>query len=109
MQDQYNIEVNNHSGGSAPCILVLNAPVDPCIGYVFHEPNPPHRKLVILGDTYDATPIIPIIQPSPTAPVSLVIHEATDTFISRHIDSSARRTKDEVESKVAARGHSTPV
>ncbi|KAG0705215.1 beta-lactamase-like protein [Suillus ampliporus] len=82
---------------------------DPCIGYVFHEPNPPHRKLVILGDTYDASPIIPLIQPSPTTPISLLIHEATDTYISRHIDPSARRTKDEVDSKVAARGHSTPV
>lgn len=82
---------------------------DPCIGYVFHEPNPPHRKLVILGDTYDASPIIPLIQPSTTMPVSLLIHEATDTYISRQIDPSARRTKDEVDSKVVARGHSTPV
>ncbi|KAG2066097.1 hypothetical protein BDR04DRAFT_1107206 [Suillus decipiens] len=82
---------------------------DPCIGYVFHESNPPHRKLVILGDTYDASAIIPLIQPSTTTPVSLLIHEATDTYISRQIDSSARRTKDEVENKVAAMGHSTPV
>ncbi|KAG1843572.1 beta-lactamase-like protein [Suillus subalutaceus] len=82
---------------------------DPCIGFVFHEPNPPHRKLVILGDTYDASPIIPLIQSSTTTPVSLLIHEATDAYISRQIDPSARRTKDEVDSKVAARGHSTPV
>ncbi|KAJ8583537.1 hypothetical protein M405DRAFT_690679, partial [Rhizopogon salebrosus TDB-379] len=82
---------------------------DPCIGYVFHEPNPPHRKLVILGDTFDPSPIIPLIQTSPTIPVSLLIHEATDTYIARHIDPSARRTQDDVESKVAARGHSTPV
>jgi ribonuclease Z len=62
-----------------------------------------------LGDTYDASPIIPLIQPSTTTPVSLLIHEATDAYISRQIDPSARRTKDEVDIKVAARGHSTPV
>jgi len=84
---------------------------DPCLGYVIHEPNPPRRKLVILGDTFDASPIIPLIQPSldTLTPVSLLIHEATDSYIARHIDPSARRTKDEVESKVAARGHSTSV
>ncbi|OAX30815.1 hypothetical protein K503DRAFT_788222, partial [Rhizopogon vinicolor AM-OR11-026] len=76
-------------------------------GCVIHEPT----KACDLDDAFDASPIILLIQPAPDipTPVSLLIHEATDSYITRHIDLSARQTKDEVESKVAARGHSTPV
>ena len=81
---------------------------DPCIGYVFTENQGPSRKLVILGDTYDPTPIIPLcINPPP----SLLVHEATDSDISFHADPSgklSRRTPTAVHEKALSRGHSTP-
>ncbi|KAI6038978.1 beta-lactamase-like protein [Pisolithus marmoratus] len=77
----------------------------PCLGYVFREPSFPHRKLAMLGDTCDASSIIPLLtSPSP----SLLVHEATDAFISSEIDPQAKRSREEVEQKVSARGHSTP-
>lgn len=78
----------------------------PCLGYVFRELSSPHRKLAVLGDTCDASPIIPLlISPSP----SLLVHEATDAFIPGDIDPQAKRSREEVGQKVLARGHSTPV
>ncbi|KIO13252.1 hypothetical protein M404DRAFT_122698 [Pisolithus tinctorius Marx 270] len=78
----------------------------PCLGYIFREPSFPHRKLALLGDTCDASAIIPLLQsPSP----SLLVHEATDAFIPSEIDPQARRSREEVKEKVLARGHSTPV
>ena len=81
---------------------------DPCLGYVFSEIQYPFRKLVFLGDTYDPSPIIPLcLDPSP----SLLVHEATDSQISREADPSgklSRRSAVEVLKKTLAKGHSVP-
>ncbi|KAI0706969.1 beta-lactamase-like protein [Earliella scabrosa] len=111
---------------------------DPCIGYIIREvpPMPVNqyfplpRKLVILGDTNDPSPIIPLIHDDPVyasslpatdslntghsvrIPVTLLVHEATDAFIPAGIDPDRRtgknRTKASVEAKAIERGHSTP-
>lgn len=82
--------------------------VDPCLGYTFTETSFPFRKLVILGDTYDPSPMIPLcINPSP----SLLVHEATDSHISHHVDNTRKlsaRTPAEVLERALARGHSVP-
>ncbi|KAK7043707.1 hypothetical protein VNI00_008319 [Paramarasmius palmivorus] len=78
---------------------------DPCLGYVFRESAPLSRKLVFLGDTYDASPIIPLcLDPSP----SLVVHEATEAHIPQEIDPKSKRTLETVKEKAFARGHSIP-
>ncbi|CAL1703017.1 unnamed protein product [Somion occarium] len=115
---------------------------DPCIGYVVREvigppktefeegrPMPAGRNLVILGDTSDAAGIIPLVNTPPSLPsddgtiepsssglslprVSLLVHEATDSFIPTHIDPNRRtgknRTAESVETKAIEKGHSTP-
>lgn len=97
--------------GTMSEIIVDVGPVlhrDPCVGYVFSEIQYPSRKLVLLGDTYDPSPIIPLcLNPSP----SLLVHEATDSHISREADPSgklSRRSADEVLKMALARGHSVP-
>lgn len=88
-----------------PLSLADSFLADPCIGYVFHEPSYPMRKVVILGDTHDPSLITPLcISPSP----SLLIHEATDAYIPQDIDSRAKRSVEVVKEKALARGHSTP-
>lgn len=63
---------------------------------------------MILGDTYDPSQMIPLcINPSP----SLLVHEATDSCISQHADTSgrlSRRAASEVQEKALGRGHSIP-
>jgi ribonuclease Z len=89
---------------SIECIpLSTKLSVDPCLGYIFREVNAPARKIVILGDTYDPSPIIPLC----TAP-SLLIHEATDAHIPREINPQYRRAPDLVLRTALARGHSIP-
>ncbi|GBE86099.1 Zinc phosphodiesterase ELAC protein [Sparassis crispa] len=115
---------------------------DPCLGFVFREvvdPDVPSererppRTLVILGDTYDASGILPLLS-SPSRPldmrfpssdplltdatppmparITLLIHEATDACIPRSIDTQERtgrnRTPQSVTETAVARGHSTP-
>ncbi|KAJ7694116.1 beta-lactamase-like protein [Mycena rosella] len=78
---------------------------DPCLGYIFREPEAPKRKIVILGDTYDPSPILPLCtSPSP----SLLIHEATDAHIPREISPQNKRTPEVVLRTALARGHSIP-
>ncbi|KNZ71568.1 Zinc phosphodiesterase ELAC protein 1 [Termitomyces sp. J132] len=78
---------------------------DPCVGYVIREKFGPMRKLVILGDTYDPSAMIPLcVSPSP----SLLIHEATDAHIPHHVDYNARRSSETVMATALARGHSIP-
>ncbi|KAF8168730.1 beta-lactamase-like protein [Pholiota molesta] len=81
---------------------------DPCIGYTFTEVEYPSRKLVILGDTYDPSAMVPLcINPSP----SLLIHEATDSPISPQADPTgklSKRSAKDVHTKALSRGHSTP-
>ncbi|RPD64308.1 hypothetical protein L227DRAFT_650479 [Lentinus tigrinus ALCF2SS1-6] len=111
---------------------------DPCIGYVIREvprspltaSSPAPRKLVILGDTYDPSPLVPLIHADPPetlilpevdpfghevparVPVSLLVHEATDAYLPPHVDPNQRtgrnRTKESVDAKTRERGHSTP-
>lgn len=78
----------------------------PCLGYVFREPSFPRRKLAILGDTSDASSIIPLLT---SPPPNLLVHEATDAHIPRSVDPHAKRSAEEVQRKVLGRGHSTPV
>ena len=80
--------------------------LDPCIGYVIRESAPRYRKIVVLGDTYDASAIVPLcLNPSP----SLVVHEATDAYISSSIDPKSNRGQEDVHSACIERGHSTPM
>lgn len=64
---------------------------------------------MVLGDTYDASPIVPLCEnPCP----SLLIHEATDSTISTNVDARGRLSKRNIEDimkTTLARGHSTPM
>lgn len=69
------------------------------------------RTLVILGDTSDASALIPLVRT--VNPVSLVVHEATDACIPGHIDKyattgSRTRTDAGVQARAVEKGHSTP-
>ncbi|KAI0797059.1 beta-lactamase-like protein [Abortiporus biennis] len=61
----------------------------------------PGRKIVILGDTYDPSPIVPIAEDA-----DLLIHEATNA----HLPGVDLNTKSDetVEERTKSRGHSTP-
>ncbi|KAJ7632359.1 beta-lactamase-like protein [Roridomyces roridus] len=76
---------------------------DPCLGYIFRETGEPKRKLVILGDTYDADPIIPLCREA-----SLLIHEATEAHIPSEINPQYKRSLETVQRVALARGHSIP-
>jgi ribonuclease Z len=100
-----------HRGRS--CITTITARAftqsacqDPCIGYIIRESPPFSRKIVILGDTYDPTALLPLCCfPCP----SLLIHESTDAHIPLAIDNlNSKRNKENVETKTRDRGHSTP-
>ncbi|KAF7295133.1 Protein kinase domain-containing protein [Mycena indigotica] len=87
-------------------IIVDAGPIlhrDPCLGYTFTEEDGLRRQIVVLGDTYDASAIIPLCR-SP----SLVIHEATDGHIPHEIQPSNKRTPETVQMTSLARGHSIP-
>ncbi|KAL6309735.1 Metallo-hydrolase/oxidoreductase [Sparassis latifolia] len=67
-------------------------------------PRWPGRKLVILGDTYDASPIADL-----ALNTDLLIHEATNAHLPG-IDSNTKEgdTYESVEARAKSRGHSTP-
>ena len=74
-------------------------------GTVLHGPPPcPGRKIVILGDTFDPSPIADIAS-SP----DLLIHEATNAHLPG-IDPNTKHgdTFESVEARAKSRGHSTP-
>ncbi|KDQ33624.1 hypothetical protein PLEOSDRAFT_1080773 [Pleurotus ostreatus PC15] len=75
-----------------------------CIGYAIRESVSPNRKIVILGDTSNPSAMLPLC-----ASASLLIHEATDTHIPRHISTSlSKRSPEAVLEKTLGKGHSTP-
>lgn len=74
-------------------------------GTVLHGPSPrTGRKLVILGDTFDPSPIAPLAMDA-----DLLIHEATNAHLPG-IDENTKEsdTYDTVEARAKSRGHSTP-
>jgi len=62
------------------------------------------RKIVILGDTYDPSPMLPLAEGA-----DILVHEATNAHLPG-IDSLTRDsdTYDSVETRAKSRGHSTP-
>ncbi|KAL4081622.1 beta-lactamase-like protein [Scleroderma yunnanense] len=74
-------------------------------GTVLHgPPRRPGRKIVILGDTYDPSPISSIA----TSP-DVLVHEATNAHLP-HVDPSTKSddTFESVQVRARSRGHSTP-
>jgi len=70
------------------------------------EPPPkrPGRKIAILGDTYDPSPIAALAQGA-----DLLIHEATNSYLPGvDPDTKPDETEEFVESRTKSRGHSTP-
>jgi len=64
----------------------------------------PGRKIAILGDTYDPSPITSLAEGA-----NLLVHEATNAYLPG-IDPNAHEddTEDGVEKRTKSRGHSTP-
>lgn len=74
-------------------------------GTVLHgPPRRPGRKVVILGDTYDPSPIEPLAEDA-----DLLIHEATNAHLPG-VDPNTKEddTTEIVEERAKSRGHSTP-
>ena len=69
------------------------------------------RTIVILGDTSDPSALIPLLNELRSR-VSLLVHEATDAYISSDIDkygtTGRNRTVESVTAKAIEKGHSTP-
>lgn len=64
----------------------------------------PGRKIAILGDTHDPSPIAPI-----AAGADLLVHEATNAYLPGVDPMTKEEETDEiVESRTRSRGHSTP-
>ncbi|KAF8351573.1 Metallo-hydrolase oxidoreductase [Amanita rubescens] len=62
------------------------------------------RKIVILGDTYDPSPMLPLAEGA-----DILVHEATNAYLPG-IDSLTKDsdTYESVETRAKSRGHSTP-
>ncbi|EGN93021.1 hypothetical protein SERLA73DRAFT_156605 [Serpula lacrymans var. lacrymans S7.3] len=67
-------------------------------------PRKPGRKLVILGDTYDPSPIAGLAYRP-----DLLVHEATNSHLPElDVNTKAEDTFEIVEARAKSRGHSTP-
>lgn len=95
----------------------------PCVGYVVNEclahsfvdssngtlpseqPQRRGRKLVILGDTHNPSPIVEL-----AVDADVLIHEATNSYLPPEIDPITKPTDtyEMVEARARSRGHSTP-
>ncbi|KAJ6598908.1 beta-lactamase-like protein [Mycena vulgaris] len=74
-------------------------------GTVLHgPPRRPGRKVVILGDTYDPSAIVPL-----ALDADLLVHEATNAHLPGLDEATkAEDTYESIESRTKSRGHSTP-
>nr|GAT61273.1 predicted protein [Mycena chlorophos] len=94
------------SHGALGDVVVAAGPIlhrAPCLGYVFTEEDESKQQIVVLGDTFDASAILPLCR-NP----SLVVHEATDAHIPPEIQPYNKRTAETVVRTALARGHSIP-
>lgn len=67
-------------------------------------PRRPGRKIVILGDTYDPSPIIPL-----AGGADLLVHEATNAHLpGLDLNTKDADTYETVQERAMSRGHSTP-
>ena len=67
-------------------------------------PREPGRKIVILGDTHDPSPIAELAMDA-----DLIVHEATNAHLPEIDDrTKAEDTHESVEERAKSRGHSTP-
>ncbi|BGP25569.1 hypothetical protein JCM10295v2_004497 [Rhodotorula toruloides] len=74
------------------------------------------RKIVILGDTYDASAMLPLVNPDNDDLVDVVVHEATNAFLpdlddSQHpskLRDGKPTTLESVTETACSHGHSTP-
>jgi ribonuclease Z len=62
----------------------------------------PGRKIVVLGDTFDASAIRPLAMDA-----DLLVHECTNAFLPG-IDAKPNETEESAREKAKSRGHSTP-
>ncbi|KAH9948762.1 beta-lactamase-like protein [Amylocystis lapponica] len=74
-------------------------------GTVLHgPPRRPGRKLAILGDTYDPSPIADLAMDA-----DILIHEATNAYLPGiDLNTKEEDTYETVEARAKSRGHSTP-
>ncbi|KAJ8590883.1 Metallo-hydrolase/oxidoreductase [Rhizopogon salebrosus TDB-379] len=90
---------------SAMSFLQQGESVELSDGTILHgPPRRPGRKLVILGDTYDPSPIAEL-----ASSADLLIHEATNAHLpTLDPNTKAEDTFESVEVRTKSRGHSTP-
>jgi ribonuclease Z len=90
---------------SAMSFLQQGESVELSDGTILHgPPRRPGRKLVILGDTYDPSPIAEL-----ASSADLLIHEATNAHLpTLDPNTKAEDTFESVEARTKSRGHSTP-
>lgn len=67
-------------------------------------PRKPGRKIAVLGDTFDPSPIAHL-----ATGADLLIHEATNAYLPNHDETTKESDSVEiVEERAKSRGHSTP-
>ncbi|KAJ7094613.1 beta-lactamase-like protein [Mycena belliarum] len=97
--------IRTNSPRSVMSLLQQGQSVELSDGTVLHGPERrPGRKLVILGDTYDPSAMVPL-----AGDADVLIHEATNAHLPDH-DSTTKPedTFESVEARTRSHGHSTP-